>query len=161
MKSTYDTHAEQFLADTGTTFKAVKLGHFPYFPEDAQSRDVYEITLERNKRIYKFRFGQSINNSELDERYDVGQVAKIRGNKSVHDGAVQEIKARRGKIPTPYDVLVSITKEAPDTFQDFCLTFGYDTDSRKAEKIYFDVQKEWKEINRLFGDVLEQLREIQ
>lgn len=36
------------------------------------------------------------------------------------------------KMPTMYDVLTCLTKYDPDTFEDFCSEFGYDTDSRRA-----------------------------
>lgn len=63
--------------------------------------------------------------------------------------------------PTAYDVLACLTKYDPGTFQNFCDEFGYDTDSRKAEKTYFAVQEEWSNVQRLFGDVIDQLAEIQ
>lgn len=62
--------------------------------------------------------------------------------------------------PTMYDVLATITKYDPETFEDFCLNYGYDEDSRKAEKVYHSVKEEWENIERLFGDVLEDLSEI-
>ena len=63
--------------------------------------------------------------------------------------------------PTMYDVLACLTKSDPGSFEDFCDEFGYDTDSRRAEKTYKAMVKEWKNVNRLFGDILEELYEIQ
>lgn len=63
--------------------------------------------------------------------------------------------------PTIYDVLTCLTQSDPYTFEDFCGNYGYDTDSRKAEKIYHAVVKEWKSVERLFGDILEELQEIE
>lgn len=62
--------------------------------------------------------------------------------------------------PTMYDVLVCLTQSDPEDFEWFCSNYGYDTDSRKAEKIYHAVVKEWKAVERLFGDILEELQEI-
>ena len=62
--------------------------------------------------------------------------------------------------PDAYDVLACITKYDPCTFEDFCGEFGYDTDSRRAEKCWKAVTREWKAVARVFGDVLEELREI-
>jgi len=69
--------------------------------------------------------------------------------------------ANIGKAPEVYDVLASVTKYDVGSFEDFCSEFGYDTDSRKAEKTYKAVLKEFKNVDRLFSDVIEQLSEIQ
>jgi len=66
-----------------------------------------------------------------------------------------------GQEPTEYDVLTCLTKNDPEHFEGFCSDFGYDTDSVKALTIYKAVCKEWVGVNRVFGDVLEQLQEIQ
>ena len=63
--------------------------------------------------------------------------------------------------PTMYDVLACITKYDPNSFENFCSEFGYDTDSRTAEKTYKAVCREWKGVERLFADILEELQEIQ
>jgi len=65
------------------------------------------------------------------------------------------------KVPTIYDVLSVITNRDPEDFETFCSDFGYDSDSRKAERVYKAVVKEWGNVNRLFGDILEELQEIQ
>jgi hypothetical protein len=69
--------------------------------------------------------------------------------------------SRKGKTPQPYDVLAAITKNDPDTFENFCSEFGYDTDSRKAEKTYKLVVKEWEKVTKFFAaDELEELYKI-
>lgn len=65
------------------------------------------------------------------------------------------------KTPTMYDVLASLTNYDPESFEDFCGNYGYDENSRKAEKIYKAVVKEWENVERLFSDCLDELREIQ
>jgi hypothetical protein len=135
--NTYEQEAEKFLKDTGTAFEAKFVYHGPYFDGDKEGRDVYEIVLTRGKRKpFRFKFGQSINNSVTPG----------------HSGR---------KAPTAYDVLSCLTKNDPGTFADFCSEYGYDEDSRKAEKTYFAVQEEWKGVERLFSDVLEALQGIQ
>lgn len=64
-----------------------------------------------------------------------------------------------GEEPTAYDVLSCLTKYDPDTFEEFCSSYGYEEDSRKAEKIYFKVRDEFKEVRMLWSD--EQLEELQ
>lgn len=66
-----------------------------------------------------------------------------------------------GIEPTMYDVLTCLTKYEPGTFENFCWDYGYDTDNRTAERTYKVVCKEWKAVERLFGDILEELQEIQ
>lgn len=64
------------------------------------------------------------------------------------------------KEPSYYSILACLTKFDPDTFENFCDNFGYDTDSRQAYKVYKAVVKEWENVERLFSDVLEELQEI-
>lgn len=63
--------------------------------------------------------------------------------------------------PTLYDILACIQKYDVGSFEDFYGEFGYNEDSRKAEKTYKAVCKEFKAVERLFGDVMEELYEIQ
>lgn len=62
--------------------------------------------------------------------------------------------------PNMYDILATLTKYNPEAFEDFCSNYGYDNDSRKAEKTYKAVCKEWKGVERLFSDIMEELQEI-
>ena len=63
--------------------------------------------------------------------------------------------------PTMYDVLTCLQKYDVGTFEDFCSEFGYDTDSRAAERTYKAVLKEFAGVEKLFSDVIEELQEIQ
>lgn len=66
------------------------------------------------------------------------------------------------KTPTAYDMLACLQKYDVGYFEDFCSDFGYDTDSRTAERIYKAVCKEWEKVSRFFtSDEIEQLQEIQ
>lgn len=69
--------------------------------------------------------------------------------------------ANTGTHPTSYSVLASITKSDPGTFENFCSEFGYEQDSRNAEKTYKAVCKEWKGVSKIFTpEQLEKLQEI-
>lgn len=128
----YNKQAEQFLKDTETEFKAKFLKNGFYFDGDKETRNIYEITLKRGDREYKFKFGTSISDTE------------------------KKIK------PTPYDVLSCLQKYEIGTFNDFCRDFGYNEDSIKAEKIYKAVIEEFKNVKILFSDEeIEKLQEIQ
>lgn len=72
------------------------------------------------------------------------------------------IQAKEINHPSAYDVLTCLQKYDPYTFENFCSDFGYDEDSRKAEKIYKSVCEEWENVSKLFTpEELEQLQEIQ
>lgn len=63
--------------------------------------------------------------------------------------------------PTAYDILACLQKYDVGSFEDFCGDFGYDTDSRTAERTYKAVCKEFEAIDKLFtSEQIEQLQEI-
>ena len=98
----------------------------------------------------------------------------VKSRVSLLDRIMQYIVKRKGKQmaftfganlngdePTAYDILACLTKYDPGTFEDFSSDYGYDEDSRKAESTYKAVCKEWRNVERVFGDCLDELREIQ
>lgn len=123
-----------------------------------------KITIKYNKD-YARQYGLYLEKTvSLDEIY-----AKIR--EAIHK-AVKKSEAeietvlinRKDEIikPSAYDILTCLTKYNPYDFENFCSEYGYDTDSRKAEKIYKAVLDEWDNISKLFNDEeLEMLSEIQ
>ena len=62
--------------------------------------------------------------------------------------------------PTLYDILAYLTKNDPGSFSDFCGDFGYDEDSRSAEKTWRTVTEEWRAVDSMFHDCLDELQEI-
>ncbi len=82
------------------------------------------------------------------QRRDIYRITLIRTGKRYSLTFGQSI-AGAGKTPTPYDVLACLQKYDVGTFEDFCGEFGYDEDSRNAEKIYKAVCKEWANIQNL------------
>ena len=174
MKSKYEQQAEAFLKATNTEFKCEFLFNGKYFCDDKEMRDVYRITLTRGRRSYTFQFGQSIVNSgfyytkgrkvnqidrsQLTNKHLVAWI-KLRDYDFLNNGTSDTI--HYPIAPTAYVVLACLTKSDPCTFEDFCSTYGYDEDSRKAEKIYNAVLDEWKNVCALFTDgEIEQLQEI-
>ena len=173
MKSEYEQQAEAFLKATNTEFKYEFLFNGKYFCDDKEMRDVYRITLTRGRRSYTFQFGQSVNSgfyytkgrkvnqidrSQLTNKHLVAWI-KLRDYDFLNNGTSDTI--HYPIAPTAYDVLACLTKNDPGTFEDFCSEFGYDEDSRKAEKIYNAILDEWKNVCALFTDEeIEQLQEI-
>ena len=71
-------------------------------------------------------------------------------------------KLKAEAVPSEYDVLACLEKYDVGTFEDFCSEFGYDEDSRTAERIYIAVIKEYKDLTRIFtAEQMEELSEIQ
>jgi len=138
MTTDYEKQAQGFLDKVNCKIKVKFLRHGMHFTEDKRERDIYRITLSTGERGvdykgYSFNFGQSEVDSYPNER----------------------------KAPTAYDVLACMTKYDPGTFENFCDDFGYDTDSRRAEKTYRAVLDEFKNIQTLFNDSeLEEMAEI-
>jgi hypothetical protein len=131
MDSKYNEQAQAFLDKTNTKCTINYIGYGPHFDDDKESRNIYRVTLKRANRSYSFKFGDSIKNSS------------------------------DGIEPTEYDVLSCLTKYDVGTFQDFCVEFGYDPDSRKALKTYNAVCREFKGVCRIWNaEEREQLAEI-
>ena len=59
-----------------------------------------------------------------------------------------------GAPPTAEGVLECLRSDAytdGDTFEEFCFSLGYDSDSRKAEKLYKAVQRQTDKLRRFLG----------
>lgn len=89
-------------------------------------------------------------NDDKESRY-VFKCKLIRNRKSYTFTFGQSLY-NGSKEPTMYDILSCLQKYDCGTFENFCDEFGYDTDSRKAERTYKAVCKEYKAVVRLFGD---------
>lgn len=178
----YEKQANDFLQLTETSFSVKYLRSGKYFDEDKEDRDIYEITLKRKTRSYTFTFGQSIANSGFYYQYKTGKTKFPLDKKYLAKdyfkgksfGLLGTIKMKDSafmpnidiihypKEPSAYDVLACLQKYEVGTFEDFCNEFGYDTDSKKAEKTYHAVLNEWQNVAMLYNDKeLEQLQEIQ
>jgi hypothetical protein len=166
----YEKQAIDFAQKVGLQMTAIYTGHRARFGKHITA--VYHVTLTRNHRSYSFDFSTSINDSwqhfkkptkilsgfplsiDIDKFFD-SDVCRL--EKFQHKVFVVR---RAQKVPRLYDILAGITKSDPGTFSDFCGDFGYDEDSRKAFETYLAVQKEWEGVQLLFGDVLDELQEI-
>lgn len=174
----YDIQAKDFLNKTNTEFKAEFLKNDYHFADDESKRDIYKITLKRNAREFSFNFGQSIANSTKYEdkitkkqytasgksagQHNYKYLYPERFPKNKAEERFGEFKIIQGTPPTEYNVLACLTKYPVETFEDFCLEFGYEEDSRKAHKIYKAVKEEWQNVAMLWNDEeIEELQEIQ
>lgn len=139
----YDKQARKFLKSTGATLSLKLIAHDKYFPNDEATRDIYQVTLTRAGRGFTFTFGQSLANSQ-----------------KYHDTA-SNCRRIPGKPPTNYEVLSSLDPYVPETFEEFAGDYGYDPDSRAAEKTYNEMQRHKMNLERLFtNEELELLANI-
>lgn len=74
----------------------------------------------------------------------------------------------KNKKPTAYDILACLQKYDVGSFEDFCNEFNYEMYSEtyrsynyKNMKLYNAVCREYENVNRIFGDIIEELAEIQ
>lgn len=171
-ESKYSEAAELFLKETGAEFKAEFKKHGYHFDGDKEMRDIYVVTIKRNSREYSYDFGQSISNSGFyfmlgRKRYDIDrQYLESKNILSIAKRMSWDFdpkldKIHKPEVPDAYTVLACLTKYDPGTFEDFCSEYGYDTDSKKAEKTYNGVMEEWLNMQRLFtNEELEAMSEI-
>ena len=170
--SQYKEAGELFLQETGSELIVNFKKHGLRFDDDKDTRDIYAITIKRNSREYTFDFCQSIQNSgfyAMLGRKKVNIDRKHLGDKNLNS-IVKRIdwdfnskydKIHIPKAPDAYTILACMTKYDPGDFENFCSEYGYDTDSKKAEKTYNAVLQEWINMQRIFtNDELEAMSKI-
>lgn len=86
----------------------------------------YKVTIRNGKKHFSTTFTDSINNTQ------------------------------EGIKSSDIDIIYCIVSDAQcvqwnNSFEDFCNEFGYDTDSRSAERIYKACEKTYDDIQRLFN----------
>jgi hypothetical protein len=130
------------------TFSAKERGHFAV--------DFWNSYADSEENFFAFGNDNSLGNWVTGRDNCYWDKYRINGKYPGRPRIKQPIK------PTAYDVLASITKDDPGTFEQFCGDFGYDEDSRRAEDVYRAVVEEWKRVRRFFTDAeLTEVREIQ
>ncbi len=105
---------------------------------DDVKRFVFTCKLSRGSESYTFEFGQSISAGNTE--------------------------------PTMYDILACMTKYDPYTFKSFCSSYGLDETeitnygstirNKQSYRIYLACRQEFKAMERLFGDCMDDLYEI-
>lgn len=85
---------------------------------------------------------------------------RLRRNKKQYTFTFGQSIAAGDEEPSMYDVLAVLTKYDPEDFDNFCSEYGYSNDSISALKTYKAVVKEYQAVERLFGDIMDELNEI-
>lgn len=178
--SEYLKQAEDFLSKTNSTLEIKFLKTGKHFQNDKEERDIYEFTLRRGRRIYKGTFGNSVSDSGiklngrvvmtteevidkklLNANNNIFRLFSLTRFVSVLGHSVLNREIELPKMPNAYHILSCLTKYDVGSFEDFCSEFGYDVDSRSAEKTYKEVVKEYEGLLMLYNDEeLEEMSEI-
>lgn len=156
----YLQQAKAFCEKTNTTIDVAYLKTDKHFDGDTDKRDIYNVTITRKFNMQKsesfsFSFGSSIADTEKNQEkrmdYTTGRMKPTGRRKQV-------VK------PSEYDVLACLQKYEIGDFDDFCFDYGYTFDTErkyvKVKQIYFAVVDEYRNVCRLFHDVMEELEEI-
>lgn len=170
MKNEYTEQAEKFLQDAGATMKIEFQGRAINAAwKEKELRNLYAVTITTPRGSYTFDFWDSLYNTELTQM-TIEQYARKHFCMLYEDMTRSEQSKARAELakkqkearPTCYDVLACLTTYDPGTFEDFCAEYGYDEDSRAAERIYIAVQKEFANLKRIFTpEQIEAMQEIQ
>lgn len=170
MKNEYTEQAKKFLQDAGATIKIEFQGRaINTMWKEKQLRNLYAVTITTPRGSYTFNFWDSLHNTELTqmtvERYTIKYLRRHWEDMNYYEQVkAQKELAKKQKEARPdcYDVLACLTKYDPGTFEDFCAEYGYDEDSRTAERIYIAVQNELANLKRIFDpEQLEAMQEIE
>ena len=68
--------------------------------------------------------------------------------------------AKGNNKPSMHRILACLQKYDTGSFEDFCRECEYSNDSIKAQKTYKAICREYAAVERLFGDIIEDLQEI-
>lgn len=178
MSTNYNKQATDFLQATNTTLEVKEAN--PQKPaqwgsgEDktAHKHISYSVTLKNAKHSYTFDFWGSINDWEKVDQYTSRssidstlrkEIAKQAKRADIQSMTNEQIKKALLEIvkPSEYDILACLSPMSETLFDDWCASFGYDTDSRNAYDIYMRCVEQDRNLYRLFThEELEQLAEI-
>ncbi len=170
MKTEYTRQAEKFLQNANATMKIELQGRAINTTwKGKQLRNLYTVTITTPRGSYTFDFWDSLHNTEITQM-TAEQYARKYLRRLWQDMTYKEQNEARAKLakeqkearPDCYNVLACLTKYDPGTFEDFCSGYGYDEDSRTAERVYIAVQNEFANLRRIFTDTqIEAMQEIE
>lgn len=168
--SEYVKQANDFLTKANATYK-IEFGGVSRNEnwKEKEKRNWYDVTLTTPKGTMSFVFWDSIHNTEISmmtlEQYVEKKLRRRFSDMSYAEKKKADAKLKKLKddaVPNAYDILACLQKYDVGTFEEFCSEFGYDEDSRTAERIYIAVIKEYKDLTRIFTEEqMEELCEIQ
>ncbi len=150
----YEKQAKDFCEKTGTKIDSRVLRYEKLFPNGKDDkRYIYGVTITRNGKEYHTEFGMGIVHAR-EVLQEAGQ----------NTGEYAMMIANRHK-PPEYDILAYMTKDEPEAdVWDFAKECGYEINSkekfREVQDIHESVMREYNGMQRMFSDVMEELRKI-
>lgn len=169
MKSEYTKKAEQLMKTLNITY-TIEYDGIGINPSrnDKDKRTMYSVHLENSRGSMDFTFWGSILEAEL-RKMSMDDYCRIYmrscyqdlsyAEKSKADRAYQK-KLKECKVDI-YDVVAALQKYEVGSFSDFCDKYGYDEDSRRAERIYLACTNEYYKLKKMLTEEeMEMLREV-
>lgn len=127
---------EEFIKITWIVIEKKFLKKDFYFDWDKDQRNVREIVIKRWNKQIDFTFGDSLMNSNKKKL--------INRWTDTYKNIIVE--------PTNYDLFSCLqTDYVDELFEDRCDNLWYDTDSRRAERIYNNCVKQTYKIKKIFS----------
>ena len=119
-------NTEQFVATHGITAFVQPASTNPHM-EGSDNMDNYRVTLKHGKRRLTVYFSKGV--------------------------------GHHGKEPSAEEVIDCMASDAAGIenasgFDDWCSEYGFDADSRKAERVFKACQRQARQLNQLLGDDL-------
>ena len=166
----YTRQANDFLERAQATIDIRLIGQMRNQDwKETKLRNAYDITITTPRGTMNLMFWDSIYNTEI-YMMSREEYAKKRFKceypyliSTDQKKTREELKEKKQEaMPSAYDVLSCVTSYDPGTFEEFCADFGYDEDSKSAERTYIAVMRECKQLQRIFTvKQMEELAEIQ
>lgn len=128
-------NTKAWLEQTKSTMRITFEKTAPFFDDEKQDRDIYSVELSRGGRAYTFQFGQSVACSARWRWESDWATTKYEfwSSRPTYGEFKPNMDRRQ---PSAASILLCLETHSPGAFEDFCEEYGYDTDSRKAEKIW-------------------------
>jgi hypothetical protein len=128
--------------------------------------ELNEYDLQANNFAEKFGVKMQILNvsyrkhfpNDTEKRY-VFTIRLKRNGKQYTFNFGQSI-AQRSNEPSLYSVLTCLQKYDVGSFENFCSDFGYDFFEKQSKIVYKNLCHEYRNVERLFTDCLDELSEI-
>lgn len=169
MKSEYTKKTEQLMKtlNVAYTIEYDGIGINPNW-NDKDKRTIYSVHLENTRGSMDFTFWGSILEAELRKMsmddyckiymrshyQDLSYAEKSKANRAYH----RKLKEYEVDI---YEVIAALQKYEVGSFSNFCDEYGYDEDSRRAERIYLACTDEYYKLKKMFTEEeMEMLREV-
>lgn len=174
--SKYDEQGMVFLKETGSTLEVIETvpQKAPQWAKDEEKHGIqYACKISNARGSYSFDFWGSIADAEKieDAMHETDSHRFFRASKYLEEKTGKklmrfsqkrnETAMREAVKPSAYAVLTALHDSAGESFADFCASYGYDEDSRTAERVYHAVMEQERNMRRLYThDELEALQEI-